>query len=99
VSKTIFSTAHNQGVLKFVDAGTSAIELENGAAINEPTTYAVRVAIEQAVFEMIQEGAKKKLWTFKHKNAQFECKTDCGKMMSNGSRSGVEDSNSPTKQK
>jgi curli production assembly/transport component CsgG len=99
VSKTIFSTAHNQGVLKFVDAGTSAIELENGAAINEPTTYAVRVAIEQAVFEMIQEGAKKKLWTFKHKNAQFDCKTDCEKMMSNSSRSAVEDSNSPTKQK
>lgn len=65
VSKTIFSTAHNQGVLKFVDAGTTSIELENGAAVNEPTTYAVRVAIEQAVFEMIHEGVKRKLWNFK----------------------------------
>ena len=65
VSKTIFSTAHNQGVLKFVDAGTTAVELENGAAVNEPTTYAVRVAIEQAVFEMIHEGVKRKLWNFK----------------------------------
>jgi curli production assembly/transport component CsgG len=49
VSKTIFSTQHNVGVLRFVDAGTRALELENGMALNEPTTYAVRVAIEQAV--------------------------------------------------
>jgi len=83
VSKTIFSTAHNQGVLKFVDAGTSAIELENGAAVNEPTTYAVRVAIEQAVYEMIQEGAKRKLWSYKK---------------GTNPRSADEDRNSPTKQ-
>jgi curli production assembly/transport component CsgG len=84
VSKTVFSTAHNQGVLKFVDVGTISIELENGAAINEPTTYAVRIAIEQAVYEMIQEGAKRKLWSYKKGTPP---------------RSGVEDSNSPTKQK
>ena len=65
VSKTVFSTAHNQGVLRFVDLGTTSVELENGAAINEPTTYAVRIAIEQAVYEMIQEGAKRKLWSYK----------------------------------
>ena len=84
VSKTVFSTAHNQGVLKFVDVGTTSIELENGAAINEPTTYAVRIAIEQAVYEMIQEGAKRKLWSYKKGTPP---------------RSAVEDSNSPTKQK
>jgi curli production assembly/transport component CsgG len=64
VSKTIYSTAHNVGVLRFVDAGTKALELENGAALNEPTTYAVRVAIEQAVYEMIMEGQRKGLWNF-----------------------------------
>jgi len=53
VSKTIYSTQHNVGVLRFVDAGTKALELENGQALNEPTTYAVRVAIEQAVYDMI----------------------------------------------
>lgn len=73
VSKTIYSAQHNIGVLRFVDAGTRAIELENGAAINEPTTYAVRVAIEQAVYEMIIEGEKKGLWSFK-------------KIMTNGQR-------------
>lgn len=65
VSKTIYSTAHNVGVLRFVDAGTRALELESGAALNEPTTYAVRVAIEQAVYEMIIEGQRKGLWNFR----------------------------------
>lgn len=65
VTKTIYSTAHNVGVLRFVDAGTKALELENGAAINEPTTYAVRVAIEQAVYELIVEGQRKGLWSYK----------------------------------
>ncbi len=65
VSKTIYSTQHNVGVLRFVDAGTKALELENGQALNEPTTYAVRVAIEQAVHDMIVEGQKKGLWRYK----------------------------------
>lgn len=65
VSKTIYSTSHSLGMLRFFDAGTRSIEIENGAAINEPTTYAVRVAIEQAVYEMIVEGEKKGLWQFK----------------------------------
>ena len=53
------------GVLRFVDAGTKALELENGQALNEPTTYAVRVAIEQAVYDMIVEGEKKGIWRYK----------------------------------
>jgi curli production assembly/transport component CsgG len=65
VTKTIYSTAHNVGVLRFVDAGTKALELENGQALNEPTTYAVRVAIEQAVYELIVDGQKKGLWSYK----------------------------------
>ena len=64
VSKTIYSTAHNVGVLRFVDSSTKALELESGAALNEPTTYAVRVAIEQAVYEMIMDGQQRGLWNF-----------------------------------
>jgi len=75
VSKTIFSTQHNVGVLRFVDAGTKALELENGQALNEPTTYAVRVAIEQAVYDMIIEGEKKGIWRYK-KPAQAEVKKE-----------------------
>jgi curli production assembly/transport component CsgG len=67
VSKTIYSTAHNVGVLRFVDQGTKSLELENGAALNEPTTYAVRVAIEQGVYELIIDGEKKGIWKFKYK--------------------------------
>jgi curli production assembly/transport component CsgG len=69
VSKTIYSTQHNVGVLRFVDAGTKALELENGMALNEPTTYAVRVAIEQAVHDMIVQGEKKGIWRFKQQAA------------------------------
>jgi curli production assembly/transport component CsgG len=65
VTKTVYSTANNVGVLKFLDQGTKALEMEGGSAANEPTTYAVRVAIEQSVYEMVMEGEKKGLWTFK----------------------------------
>lgn len=70
IAKTIYSTAHNASMLRFVDAGTNALELENGAALNEPTTYAVRVTIEQAVYEMIIEGQKRGLWSFKNNKDQ-----------------------------
>jgi curli production assembly/transport component CsgG len=65
VTKTVFSTGVNANVFKFVDAGTKSVEFEAGSSINEPTTYAVRIAIEAAVTEMIKEGAKKNLWSFK----------------------------------
>lgn len=64
VSKTVYSTSHGIGMLRFFDAATKSVEIESGAAINEPTTYAVRVAIEHAVYEMILEGEKKGLWQF-----------------------------------
>jgi len=65
VTKTIYSTGINTNILKFVDAGTKSVEFEAGSSINEPTTYAVRIAIEAAVTDMVKEGAKKKLWSFK----------------------------------
>ena len=67
VSKTIYSTGHNVGVMKFIDAGTSSLELENGSSLNEPTTYAVRVAIEEGVYQMIMDGQQKGIWKFKQK--------------------------------
>jgi len=65
VTKTVYSTGVSASVFKFVDAGTKSVEFEAGSSINEPTTYAVRIAIEAAVTDMIKEGAKKKLWSFK----------------------------------
>jgi curli production assembly/transport component CsgG len=65
VTKTIYSTGANLNLLKFVDAGTKSVEFEAGSSINEPTTYAVRIAIEAAIVDMIKEGVKKKIWNYK----------------------------------
>jgi len=64
-TKTIYSTGTNLNLMKFVDAGTKSFELEAGSSVNEPTTYAVRIAIEAAIVDMIKEGAKKKIWAYK----------------------------------
>jgi curli production assembly/transport component CsgG len=64
-TKTIYSTGMSTNIMKFVDAGTKSFELEAGSSINEPTTYAIRVAIEAAVVDMIKEGIKKKIWKYK----------------------------------
>jgi len=64
-TKTIYSTGVNTNVMKFVDAGTKSVEFEAGSSINEPTTYAVRVAIEAAIVDMVKEGVNKKIWSYK----------------------------------
>ena len=64
-TKTIVSTNTSIGVFKFIEMGTENVELEIGNSQNEPVNYAVRVAIEQAVVEMIKEGAVKGYWAFK----------------------------------
>lgn len=62
VQKTILSVRTQADVFKFVDMGTKAVETEVGLAVNEPTNYAVKAAIEQSVVEMIKEGEKKGIW-------------------------------------
>ena len=63
-SKTVYSAGTSANVFKFVDAATRSYELEAGNSINEPTTYAVRIATEAAVVDMIKQGAQKGLWKF-----------------------------------
>jgi curli production assembly/transport component CsgG len=65
VTKTIISSGTSMTVFKFFDMGTNSFEAEAGNTINEPVNYAVRVAIEQAVVEMIKEGERKNLWRYK----------------------------------
>jgi curli production assembly/transport component CsgG len=65
VQKTILSSADSITALKFFDAGTKAFEGEIGMTINEPGTYAVKSAVEAAVVEMIKEGQRKGVWSFK----------------------------------
>lgn len=65
VTKTILSHGNSFTFFRFFDMGTSAAEAEAGHTINEPVNYAVRVAIEQAVVELVREGEQKNLWSFK----------------------------------
>lgn len=66
VQKTILSTSDSASALKFFDLGRKAFEAEIGATINEPGTYAVKSAVEAAVVELIKEGSKKGIWSFKY---------------------------------
>ena len=64
VTKTIISAGTSMTFFKFFDMGTKNAELEMGYTINEPVNYAVRVAIEQSVVELIKEGERKGFWKF-----------------------------------
>jgi curli production assembly/transport component CsgG len=69
-SKTIASYKSGIDVFKFLDMGTKALEIEQGAAVNEPVNYATRTAIEFGVLEMIKEGERKGLWKIKKINKE-----------------------------
>jgi curli production assembly/transport component CsgG len=64
-TKTIISTGTSFTVFRFFDMGTRSLETEVGNSVNEPVNYAVRAAIEQAVVELVKDGARKGLWAFK----------------------------------
>jgi len=64
-TKTIISTGSSMTFFRFFDMGTTSVEVEAGHTINEPVNYAVRVAIEQAVVELIKAGEERELWKFK----------------------------------
>jgi curli production assembly/transport component CsgG len=65
ISKTIYSVGNDVSVFKFVDAGTQLIEFESGMTENEANTMAVKVAIEAAVVEMINQGVERNLWRYR----------------------------------
>jgi curli production assembly/transport component CsgG len=64
-SKTIYSTGINGGIFKYVSFD-KIVESEAGYTVNEPPQLAVRQAIEMAVYSLIMEGYKKKLWEFEN---------------------------------
>jgi curli production assembly/transport component CsgG len=65
--KTILSHSSGGDVFRFLDLGTKALEVEAGMAVNEPTSYAVKAAIEAAVAELVKQGETKGFWKFKGK--------------------------------
>ena len=67
--KTIFSYALNASVFKFISY-KELLEAEAGITNNEPSMLALRQAIEEAVYAMIVEGAKRGYWSFDSQQAQ-----------------------------
>ncbi len=59
VSKTVLSVGRDLSVFKFVDVGTKLIEAEAGMTENEANTMAVKMAIEEAVLQMVKQGIEK----------------------------------------
>lgn len=64
-SKTILSSGTDFSLFKFVDVGTKLVESEAGMTQNEANTIAVKMAIEAAVVELIQQGIQKGYWRYK----------------------------------
>lgn len=67
-TKTIYSAALQGGSFKYV-AVDAILEAEAGITRNEPRTFAVREAIDLAVYALIVEGAQKGLWDFADPNS------------------------------
>lgn len=67
VTKTIYSVVDSASVVKFLKPTTNplAIEFEAGVSVNESTTIAIQKAIDAAVVELIYEGKRKNIWSFK----------------------------------
>ena len=64
-SKQVYSTSTGLDTFRFTENGPELFELESGFAANETQTYAVRSAIEAAVYAIIVQGIEDDLWDFK----------------------------------
>lgn len=64
-SKTILSTNMSGDVFRFIEQGTSLVEIESGLARNESVSIATQRAIETGVLELINRGSASGFWTFK----------------------------------
>tara|TARA_R110000744_G_scaffold135843_2_gene245481 strand:+ start:494 stop:1345 length:852 start_codon:yes stop_codon:yes gene_type:complete len=65
-SKTLLSTGIGSDLFRFYEMGTELIEIESGFTKNEAASYAVRSAIEAAVYGLVIAGLQKQLWDFNY---------------------------------
>ena len=65
VSKTVLSVGRDLSLFKFVDVGTKLVEAEAGMTENEANTMAVKMAIEEAVLQLIKQGIEKGYFKYK----------------------------------
>ena len=66
VSKTVLSAGVSRDVFRFIEMGTELVEVETGYTENEAMGYATRVAIEEAVYTLIQKGLEQEMWDFNY---------------------------------
>lgn len=64
VSKTVLSVGKDLSVFRFIDVGTKLVEAEAGMTENEANTMAVKMAIEEAVLQLIKQGIEKNYFKF-----------------------------------
>lgn len=74
VSKTILSAGVSRDVFRFTEQGTELVEIETGYTQTEATGYAIRSAIETAVYTLVMEGLDKQLWDFDYSQLSEEVK-------------------------
>jgi curli production assembly/transport component CsgG len=81
--KTILSSRMSATVFRFLDVGTKLLEIEAGYTENESVSYAVRKAIDKAVYDMIGMGIKQGLWKFKevHKTPIPSCNNELSEVL------------------
>ena len=81
-TKTILSTGLGSDLFRFFDMGTELVEIESGKTQNEPVGYAVRAAIEAAVYGLVMEGIENRIWDFDYSTsddvAEDQDETDKG---------------------
>jgi len=65
-TKTILSTGSGTDLFRFYEMGTSLVESEIGSTENEAVGYAVRAAIEAAVYGLVVQGLEKEVWDFNY---------------------------------
>jgi len=72
--KTILSYGSSGDIFRFIEQGTQLIEFEDGVGNNESVTYAVRVAIEAGVLELIYQGHERGYWKIEGYNENEKTK-------------------------
>jgi curli production assembly/transport component CsgG len=63
-TKTVLSTGSGGDLFRFYEMGTELVEIESGYTENEAVGYAVRAAIEAAVYGLVIQGLDKEVWDF-----------------------------------
>ena len=65
IEKNLLSTADGATAFRFFNQSTRAFEFDSSQTYNEPVNYAIRSAIESGVVELIKNGVKQGLWSYK----------------------------------